>query len=1602
MAKKILITLLVVVLTLGITACNLFGADETPTQTEYKANFFIDGNFAANQKISNQIIVFPQAPEKVGYVFIGWYLEPANPTTKVEDDYFVSSPATADVNLYAHYAKAEYKLMFSVNGELKADLEAPFSGNSPISLPAAPELEGKIFDGWYLSPGFEGTAVNTNTFVHMPTFADVTLYAKYSDAPVVPDFNVMPYSANGCTIISLNKTDIVDVVIPEEVVIDIGGVPTTYIVERIEAGAFMGNTQIKSVVIPDTVTSIGDYAFYGCTALENIIVPKTVSNETDAIGNYLNIGSDILGGTTALKIIEAPVWIIPYVNAASLTEVVLNAGEEIPANTFKNSVKLKSIELNDGLKKISAEAFSGCSLLSKIHIPASVDSIANNAFVNCSAVNEITVSSANTTYESNNSHCIVHTETKTLIFGCKNTGLYNGVKVIDQYAFSGCVGLESVKIPGTVTNIVDGAFAGCVSLKTVMTDSANKKYEGVNNCLIEVNTQADGSVKRTLVLGTNNSVITEEMKIDSISKSAFAAAAALKEIYIPTSVFEIAKDTFAGCVALEKVTIANPELKLDSDIFANCKSIKSVTVPSDMLAETIIKNKVFANCAAIKNIDAPAEIAEYLVRISGNTVETIVVSGGEELSRESFKDCKALTSVTLPTTLKVIGDSAFENCEKLSKVSFNGECGLAVIGHHAFSGCKLFSAFGDGKELVVPKSVGEIGEYAFSGTAITAVELEDGSKLASVGHMVFGNCQKLVSVDLPATIESVDYNAFGSSNNIKNASIPAHAIRCLGAAKVEVLNVISGERIDTYALRGNATLKELNLPKELEYIDVRGFEGCSALAKITVDAENAIYESVDNCIITKADKTLILGCKSSIIPDGVKTIASYAFAKSTVAKIVIPKSVEVIEAFAFAECKKLSEIVIKGEPVIDSYAFDGTNAITKAVIPASAISAICKDTLNTLEITSGETIADGALKNCTSLTTLTVCDTIKSVGKDVFKGCVNITTVTAPALILEHLEGDNVVTVIVNAPADIEADVLAGFTVLKSITLPAGVYEVEDGAFDACINLESANVPAFVVSKLPGESIKTLVINSGDKVSGEGIVFPELVSVEFAASVVEIDAQLFAASAKLATIKVGEGASKYHVVENCLIADDGTLVLGCGVKVTLPAEVTAIGKYAFAGKKELASVVLPEGLVRIEDGAFLGCEALVIDSYTETLEYIGANAFAGCASLTKVVLPDTVKAIGAGAFSDCIAVEEIRLADGVELGEGVFTGCTAVVKVEAPVYAFDSLPVDSIVDLTVFAGKLEDFALLHFVSLKNLTIGKGVEVVTGKSVLVNLVNSLETVKVDPDNATYAGKDNCVYTKDGGVLVLGCKNSVIPGDVKVIATDAFANCVGITELVITEGVATIEKNAFIDCTGLVSVALPATLTNIDPLAFSGCTALESITVSDANTVYASVNNSLINVGNKTLVIGCKTSVIPADVEVIGAYAFAGVTGLVEIKIPASIHTIGEHAFDGCEGLVNVVFVNANSDESKLAELGDGVFANCVLLEKVVVPVSVAKISESAFDGSDAAICFGGTSLEWNDLAITASNPVYFYNEAYIYDGVATYWHYDIDGNVEIWV
>ena len=235
--------------------------------------------------------------------------------------------------------------------------------------------------------------------------------------------------------------------------------------------------------------------------------------------------------------------------------------------------------------------------------------------------------------------------------------------------------------------------------------------------------------------------------------------------------------------------------------------------------------------------------------------------------------------------------------------------------------------------------------------------------------------------------------------------------------------------------------------------------------------------------------------------------------------------------------------------------------------------------------------------------------------------------------------------------------------------------------------------------------------------------------------------------------------------------------------------VTSIGKCAFPKCTGLTSVNIPNSVTSIGESAFELCSSLTSVTNGSSVESIGARAFSGCSGLTSVTIPNSVESIGDYAFSGCNGLTSITIGNSVKsIRVGAFSGCSGLTSIFIP----------------SSVTSIEYWAFSGCIGLTSITVENG-------------------------NTVYDSRGNCnaIIQTGTNILLVGCKNTVIPSTVASIGNYAFYGCTGLPSITIPNSVTSIGDYAFSCCSGLTTLTISNPATTIGDYAFYGCSGLSPI-------------------------------------------------------------------------------------------------------------------------------------------------------------------------------
>lgn len=1022
-----------------------------------------------------------------------------------------------------------------------------------------------------------------------------------------------------------------------------------------------------------------------------------------------------------------------------------------------------------------------------------------------------------------------------------------------------------------------------------------------------------------------------DLPVTRIGIEAFFACGSLTSVTIPSNIKCIEDGAFWMCHILSNVIISNGVTDIGNGAFKNCRSLVSVSIPDTV---TNIGEDVFLNCPdeMIFIVDNNDFVISYLEKnqfnytnnaplvfklnedgqsysVAGHNITTenkIIIPNTynglpvTSIENSAFLACTSLTSVTIPNSIKSIGDNAFFNCseeltfiidnnayliEYLEKNNLNHTIKLpvvlelnedgqsySVVGHniaietelvipstyndlpvtsiadHVFEDCIALTS------VIIPNSVTSIGDFAFNScVALTSVTIGDG--VTTIGEGAFYYCVALTSITIPNSVTNIGESAFAYCNGLENVTLE-NGITSLG---------------------------------------ILMFEGCRSLTSITIPdtvttiGAGAFYECIKLTNITIPDKVTSIG------------EAAFYYCRDLVS-VTVPDSVTEIHETAFAECSSELVFIVDNNDYVIEYAEKNNFDYIVNSINQSDFEFLYNEDKTSCSVTR---------YNSTTETKVVIPSTyngvpVTNIAFNTFANNGLISTIIIP---------ESVTT--------IEEGAFRYSSALRSIVIPDSVTSIGSSAFEGCTSLVSI-------------SIGKNVINLGEKVFYDTAFYNNVDNWED--DVLYIDNYL---------IKVKDESIDSYVIK------DGTKCIAAWAfgncrelkNITIPDSVTSIGYSAFRYCELLNNVVFPDSVTHIGDNAFNNCQALTSITIPESVTSLGGGAFYYCTSLKEVTLPNTITKIEPATFESCWALENITIPDSVtSIGHDAFEACYSLKNITIPKNVLtiedSAFDISGLENITIENG-VESIGDRAFSGcpITSITIPESV-ISIGHGAFLSCT-SLTDIKI-PDTVINIGEDAFAYSAyyedesnwEYQMLYIG--NHLIK-----VKSGYVGN------YPIKDGVKSIAGSAFYDCAGLKTVMMPDSLVGIGINAFYDCTALKEIIIPD----------SVLYIGDSAFG-NCKSAKIielGKNVTYMGQHAFVGCSAFKEITIPESVTTIGYRAFFGCDSLekVNITNltawckINFGNDEANPLINSGKLYLNDELLTELVIPDEITEILPHAF-------------------------------------------------------
>ena len=663
-------------------------------------------------------------------------------------------------------------------------------------------------------------------------------------------------------------------------------------INRIEERAFEGCYRLLSIIVPEGVTTIDEETFSGCSGLMSIVIPNSVTN----------IKFAAFMGCTSLIIVNIPnsvtsidsyaftnVFNVIYsgsANGAPWGAKHFNSYTEAPF-VYEDSTKTNLIRCSKDaagniiipscVEAIDTKAFYGCKYINSISIPNNVRVLQSQAFANCPSLASIQMN--------------------------------DSVEILGDSLFYDCSNLTSITIPENVDSVGIDVFLNCTNLTSVTWNAINCSPRGYFYSIFPTSVDSfvigDGVqlIPDKLCYGLNNlSSIIIPSSVTSIGAYAFCSCSSMTSVDIPSSVISIGASAFSGCSSISSIIIPNSVTSIGQYAFSGCTGLTTISIPSSVRT---LASATFRNCSNLSTVfwnivngsDYRNNVSPFYG--SSNITSFTFGEGVKHIPVNVCKDLPNVNIVTIPSSVQSIGEDAFYGCTNLTKVIINSN---TIVGKQYSTSSNISQFFGTQvAQYIIGDSITKIGKYAFSGcSSLISVSLSN--SVIEIGRYAFNSCTNLATINFPESIIDCGDFAFVGCYSLTSPIYNSHVFAHMPSSYSGSYDIPSGvEQLAGGAFYNCTGLTSITIPNSVTRVGSIPFYGCT-------DLSSPVYNSR---VFAHMPKTF---SGSYSILDGIESVAGGAFLQCTnLTSITIPSSVSSLGASSFYYCSSLDNVICNGQ-----------------------------------------------------------------------------------------------------------------------------------------------------------------------------------------------------------------------------------------------------------------------------------------------------------------------------------------------------------------------------------------------------------------------------------------------------------------------------------------------------------------------------------------------------------------------------------------------------------------------------------------------------------------------------------------------------------------
>ncbi|MGL4412042.1 MAG: leucine-rich repeat domain-containing protein [Bacteroidales bacterium] len=639
----------------------------------------------------------------------------------------------------------------------------------------------------------------------------LTLQSAWASTFVVDNlkFTILDSSKREVSI-SMDSEIIGDLVIPES----ISYMGETYRIVMISSSGFANTKTISSVVIPSSVSTIGEKAFEGCSSLQSINIPnKVIRIENSTFRNCSSLSTIVLStGTTSIGIsafegcsslihIDIPQTVTSlgtsaFAYCSSLETIKLHSNiSSIRWYTFTNCSSLVSVSIPEGIDIIGLGAFSHCTSLESIDIPTSIKTIEASAFYKCSSLRDIKIP--------------------------------HSTQTIGSMAFRHCNSLDSLEIPRGTTNIGNLAFSDCERLlKVIMqSDTPPTSYtSSIFSGISSINLYTPPTSEHLYYQDPNWSGFANYIAVGDKEPHKtnihIEKGGSLEDIIsLDDKIYylSLSGEINGSDIAMIRHMSGRDKAgnKTDGELryldISNCRIIQGggEYINGYQPIGDEIPPYMFKDCIIVE-IKLPESIHSInsFAFFNSNVIALSLPSGIKTIRKSAFRNCKFIKELTIPEGVRSIEEYTFSECKYLETIAI--PYGTTSIGDNAFEHCSSL------KYINIPNSVTTIGKQLFANCS-SLREVTLSNILEEIPDLCFNNCNKLDSITIPESVNSIGESAFSNCEALSSIHLPK--------------NLVSLGISSFYSC---TSLNTITLPDPIKSIPNRCFIGCRSLNSVYI------------------------------------------------------------------------------------------------------------------------------------------------------------------------------------------------------------------------------------------------------------------------------------------------------------------------------------------------------------------------------------------------------------------------------------------------------------------------------------------------------------------------------------------------------------------------------------------------------------------------------------------------------------------------------------------------------------------------------------------------------------------------------------------------